>query len=54
VPAPRVGLFDFRSLDAIVEGGYRATGEQLGGWAAPPRAIHGGMTHVAAGIHALA
>jgi predicted acylesterase/phospholipase RssA len=32
VPPAPIGLFDFKSLDAMVEAGYRATLKQLEGW----------------------
>ena len=44
IPPVPIGLFDFRSLDAIVEAGYRATIDQLRGWEpaqAPPHYVVG-------------
>jgi hypothetical protein len=54
VPAPSTGLFDFRFLDLMVEAGYRAAQEQLGGSAAVPRSPRTEMTHVPAALHAIA
>jgi predicted acylesterase/phospholipase RssA len=54
VPAPSTGLFDFRFLDLMVEAGYRAAQEQLGGAAALPCSPRTEMTHVPAALHAIA
>jgi predicted acylesterase/phospholipase RssA len=36
VPPPPIGLFDFRSLKAMVQAGYEAALKQLEGWPAGP------------------
>jgi lysophospholipid hydrolase len=51
VPAAPIGLFDFRSFDAIVEAGYQAALEHLRGWSASEAAswtVCGGVSEVAA------
>jgi NTE family protein/lysophospholipid hydrolase len=54
VPAPSAGLFDFRSLDLMVEAGYRAAQEQLGGSVSLRRSTRSEMTHLPAALQAMA